>query len=83
MAEFMTGLKRTDYCSDLRIGDVGREVTVCGWVQRCRDLGQLIFIDLRDRTQALFSLHLTIRRIKKFLIKLLLAAVSMFWRQKA
>lgn len=50
MAEFMTGLKRTDYCSDLRISDVGREVTVCGWVQRCRDLGQLIFIDLRDRT---------------------------------
>ena len=50
MAEFMTGLKRTDYCSDLRIGDVGREVIVCGWVQRCRDLGQLIFIDLRDRT---------------------------------
>lgn len=50
MAEFMTGLKRTDYCSDLRIGEVGREVTVCGWVQRCRDLGQLIFIDLRDRT---------------------------------
>ncbi len=50
MAEIMTGLKRTDYCSDLRIGDVGREVTVCGWVQRCRDLGQLIFIDLRDRT---------------------------------
>ena len=50
MAEFMTGLKRTDYCSDLRIGDVGREVTVCGWGQRCRDLGQIIFIDLRDRT---------------------------------
>jgi aspartyl-tRNA synthetase len=50
MAEFMTGLKRTDYCGDLRISDVDREVTVCGWVQRCRDLGQLIFIDLRDRT---------------------------------
>ena len=32
MAEFMTGMKRTDYCGDLRIGDVGREVTVCGWV---------------------------------------------------
>ena len=31
MAEFMTGMKRTDYCGDLRIGDVGREVTVCGW----------------------------------------------------
>ena len=50
MAEYMTGLKRTHYCGDLRISDVGREVTVCGWVQRCRDLGQLIFIDLRDRT---------------------------------
>ncbi|MDY3089450.1 MAG: aspartate--tRNA ligase [Oscillospiraceae bacterium] len=46
----MTGLKRTDYCGDLRIGDVGREVVVAGWVQRQRDLGALIFIDLRDRT---------------------------------
>ncbi len=48
--EYMTGLKRTHYCGDLRISDVGSEVVVCGWVQRCRDLGKLIFIDLRDRT---------------------------------
>lgn len=48
--DFMTGLKRTDYCGDLRIGDVGREVVVAGWVQRQRDLGALIFINLRDRT---------------------------------
>ena len=50
MAEFMTGMHRTDYCGTLRMQDVGRQVTVFGWVQRRRDLGQLLFIDLRDRT---------------------------------
>lgn len=50
MAEVMTGLKRTHYCGEPRLSDVGKEVVVCGWAQRQRDLGQLIFIDLRDRT---------------------------------
>ncbi|MCL2884915.1 MAG: aspartate--tRNA ligase, partial [Oscillospiraceae bacterium] len=46
----MQGLHRTDYCGGLREADAGRSVTVCGWAARQRDLGQLIFIDLRDRT---------------------------------
>ncbi len=46
----MNGLKRTDYCGILNADFVGKEVTVAGWVQRRRDLGALIFIDLRDRT---------------------------------
>ena len=41
---------RSDYCGNLRIADVGREVSVTGWVQRRRDLGGLLFLDLRDRT---------------------------------
>ena len=46
----MTYNKRTDYCGTIRDNDIGRTVTLCGWIQRQRDLGNLIFIDLRDRT---------------------------------
>ena len=48
--DLMTGLKRTDYCGTLAAKDIDREVVVCGWVQRQRNLGALIFVDLRDRT---------------------------------
>ena len=50
MAEYMGELRRTHYCGDLRECNVGETVVVCGWVAKQRDLGQLIFIDLRDRT---------------------------------
>ncbi len=46
----MDGMKRTDYCGNLRKENIGSKVVVCGWIQRQRDLGGLIFADLRDRT---------------------------------
>ncbi len=46
----MDGMKRTHYCGTLTTNEIGKEVIVCGWVQRQRDLGSLIFVDLRDRT---------------------------------
>ena len=46
----MCGLKRTDYCGTITADMVGKEVIVCGWAAKQRDLGGLIFIDLRDRT---------------------------------
>ena len=46
----MRGFRRTGYCGTFRTGDIGREISVCGWVQRQRNLGGLIFVDLRDRT---------------------------------
>ena len=50
MSEFLGGLKRTNMCGDFRISNVNQAVTVMGWVQRRRNLGSLIFVDLRDRT---------------------------------
>ncbi|MBR3508176.1 MAG: aspartate--tRNA ligase [Lachnospiraceae bacterium] len=58
MAESMKGLKRTCRCAELSVANVGEDVTVMGWVQKQRNKGGLIFVDLRDRSgilQVLFE----------------------------
>ncbi|MBL4935135.1 aspartate--tRNA ligase [Clostridium sp. YIM B02515] len=50
MGEALLGLKRTIMCGELRESNIDNNVTVMGWVQRKRNLGGLIFVDLRDRT---------------------------------
>lgn len=50
MAESMKGLKRSHRCTEVSNKNIGQTVTVMGWVQKRRNLGSLIFIDLRDRS---------------------------------
>ena len=50
MAESMMGLKRSHRCTEVTTADIGREVTVMGWIQKSRNKGGIIFVDLRDRS---------------------------------
>ena len=50
MAESMKGLKRTCRCAELSEDNVGQEVTIMGWVQKQRNKGGIIFVDIRDRS---------------------------------
>ncbi len=58
MLDFLGDLKRTHMCGALRASDAGKKTILMGWVNRRRDLGNLIFVDVRDRsgvTQVVFS----------------------------
>ncbi len=50
MSEFLGGWKRTNYCANFTKADAGKEVTLMGWANVRRDLGALVFVQLRDRT---------------------------------
>ena len=50
MAESMVGLKRSHRCTEVTSAQIGEKVTVMGWVQKSRNKGGIIFVDLRDRS---------------------------------
>ena len=50
MAETMYGLKRTHRCAEVTEADIGGTVTLMGWTAKRRNLGGMIFVDLRDRS---------------------------------
>lgn len=68
MGESIFGLKRTHRCAELNVANVGQQVTVMGWAHKRRDLGGLIFVDLRDRSgivQLVFNNEISSEVFKK------------------
>ncbi len=68
MSESMKGLKRTHMCTDLNVDNIEQEVVLMGWAQKRRDLGGVIFVDLRDRTgivQIVFDAEISQEVFKK------------------
>lgn len=68
MLDFLGDLKRTHMCGALRLSDAGKTAVLMGWVNRRRDLGSIIFIDVRDRTgvtQVVFNRELSVSAHEK------------------
>ena len=64
MGESMVGMKRSHRCTEVTAANIGQEVTVMGWVQKSRNKGGIIFVDLRDRSgiPSLFLRRATVAR---------------------
>jgi len=68
MAELLNGIKRTNMCGFLSEDNIGENVILMGWVQRKRNLGGLIFVDLRDReglVQVVFDTDISSQAFEK------------------
>lgn len=57
MAESMKGLKRSHRCAEVTKADIGSTVTLMGWVQKSRNKGGIVFVDLRDRSGKIGRAH--------------------------
>ncbi len=80
MAKSIPGLMRTHHCGELRESDIGKTVTLCGWMNKYRNLGSLHFIDLRDKygvTQLGFEAYKgDIEGLRKFSLESVLLATG-------
>ena len=88
MAESMQGLHRSHRCTEVSNKNIGETVTVMGWVQKKRNLGSLIFVDLRDRSgllQLVFDdndKEVLMKTMVKFLKKLKILEANLLLQQK-
>lgn len=65
MAESMQGLKRTHRCGELSAANAGEKVTIMGWVQKNRNKGGLVFVDVRDRSESFRSYVKKARQMRR------------------